>query len=127
MSSTSRAWIVAASVGAVEALRSLNQHAKNNLGSLSQTTRLPSPSFAVAMTTRKVVSSDEKIQQSEESLRKVIGEQQQQRWLQWQRTTTMVAMKNGGSDLDGYSGNGWGDGGGQRRMVATTNNCSDNF
>ncbi|KAJ4982279.1 hypothetical protein NE237_033116 [Protea cynaroides] len=70
MSSTSRAWIVAASVGAVEALRSLNQHAKNNLGSLSQATRLPSPSFAVGMT-RKVVSSDKKMQQSEESLRKV--------------------------------------------------------
>ncbi|XP_042478005.1 uncharacterized protein LOC122059341 [Macadamia integrifolia] len=84
MSWTSRAWIVAASLGAVEALkdqglcrwnyafRSIHQHAKNNLGSLSQANRkLPSPSSAVAMA-NKVVSSDEKMKQSEESLRKVM-------------------------------------------------------
>ncbi|XP_043689254.1 uncharacterized protein LOC122640165 [Telopea speciosissima] len=84
MSSTSRAWIVAASVGAVEALkdqggfcrwnytiRSLHQHAKNNCGSLSRTNRLPSSSSSMAMT-KKMVPSDEKMKQSEESLRKVM-------------------------------------------------------
>ncbi|XP_043689256.1 uncharacterized protein LOC122640168 [Telopea speciosissima] len=83
MSSTSRAWIVAASVGTVEALkdqgfcrwnytiRSLHQHAKNNCGSLSQANRLPSSSSSMAMT-KKMVPSDEKMKQSEESLRKVM-------------------------------------------------------
>ncbi|XP_043689260.1 uncharacterized protein LOC122640169 [Telopea speciosissima] len=81
MSSTSRAWIVAASVGVVEALkdqgfcrwnytfRSLHQHAKNNYGSLSQTNRFPSSAMAMS---KKVVLSDEKMKQSEESLRKVM-------------------------------------------------------
>ncbi|XP_042479230.1 uncharacterized protein LOC122060115 [Macadamia integrifolia] len=81
---TSGAWIVAASLGAVEALkdqglcrwnyafRSIHQHAKNNLGSLSQANRqLLSPSSAVAMA-QKVVSSDEKMKQFEESLRKLM-------------------------------------------------------
>ncbi|XP_042520760.1 uncharacterized protein LOC122094134 [Macadamia integrifolia] len=83
MSSTSRAWIVAASVGAVEALkdqgfcrwnytlRSLHQHARNNCGSLSQAKRFPSSSSSMAMA-NKVVPSDEKMKQSEESLRKVM-------------------------------------------------------
>ncbi|XP_042491118.1 uncharacterized protein LOC122070938 [Macadamia integrifolia] len=83
MSSTSRAWIVAASVGAVEALkdqgfcrwnyalRSFHQHAKNNCGSFSQAKRLPSSSSSMVMA-KKVVSSHEKMKQSEESLRKVM-------------------------------------------------------
>ncbi|XP_042517105.1 uncharacterized protein LOC122091303 [Macadamia integrifolia] len=83
MSSKIRAWIVAASVGAVEAfkdqgfcrwnyaLRSLHQHAKNNFRSLSQAKRLPSSSSSMAMT-KKLILSDEKMDQSEESLRKVM-------------------------------------------------------
>ncbi|XP_010264089.1 PREDICTED: uncharacterized protein LOC104602186 [Nelumbo nucifera] len=76
MSSTRRAWIVAASVGAVEvlkdqgicrwnyALRRLHQHAKNNMGSFSQArSRLAS---------HKALRDHEKMKQSEESLRKVM-------------------------------------------------------
>ncbi|XP_043689255.1 uncharacterized protein LOC122640167 [Telopea speciosissima] len=84
MSSTSRAWIVAASVGAVEALkdqgfcrwnytfRSLHQHARNNCGSLSQANRFPPSSSSTITMSTKVVPSDEKMKQSEESLRKVM-------------------------------------------------------
>ncbi|XP_043689253.1 uncharacterized protein LOC122640164 [Telopea speciosissima] len=84
MSSTSRAWIVAASVGAVEALkdqgfcrwnyafRSFHQHAKNNCRSLSQANRFPSSSSSAMAMSNKVVPSDEKIKQSEESFRKVM-------------------------------------------------------
>ncbi|KAJ4976256.1 hypothetical protein NE237_001362 [Protea cynaroides] len=84
MSSTSRAWIVAASVGTVEALkdqgfcrwnyamRLLHQQAKNNGGSIFQAKRLlPSSSSAVAIA-KKVVLKDERLKQSEESLRKVM-------------------------------------------------------
>lgn len=81
MSSTCRAWIVAASVGAVEALkdqgglcrwnyalRSLQQHAKAHAGSCSQAKRLPSQySAAVANMMR-----DDELKRSEESLRKVM-------------------------------------------------------
>ncbi|XP_071724237.1 uncharacterized protein [Rutidosis leptorrhynchoides] len=78
MSSTSKAWIVAASVGAVEALkdqgicrwnytlRSLNQHVKNNMRSYSQANKLCS-SAVVSSKLKK-----EKTKQSEESLRKVM-------------------------------------------------------
>ncbi|KAL9453517.1 hypothetical protein AB3S75_009175 [Citrus x aurantiifolia] len=75
MSSTSRAWIV----GAVEALKdqglcrwnytlkSLHQHAKNNLSSVSRSTRKFSSSSSA------VVSSQvTKAKQSEESLRTVM-------------------------------------------------------
>ncbi|KAK1326953.1 hypothetical protein QJS10_CPA01g01121 [Acorus calamus] len=76
MSSTSRAYIVAASIGAVEALkdqgfcrwnytvRSLQQHAKKNIGSYYQSKRLSS---GVGGGRR-----DENVKQSEESLRKVM-------------------------------------------------------
>ncbi|XP_042520878.1 uncharacterized protein LOC122094213 [Macadamia integrifolia] len=85
MSSVSRAWIVAASVGAVEVLkdqgicrwnyvlRSLHQHAKGNMRSFSQAKKASSSSPAtssILKTAKKV--GDEKLKQSEESLRKVM-------------------------------------------------------
>ncbi|KAE8654833.1 hypothetical protein F3Y22_tig00117040pilonHSYRG00077 [Hibiscus syriacus] len=77
MSSSSRAWIVAASIGAVEALkdqgicrwnytlRSALQHAKNHLRSASQARTLSSQSSAA-------ISKGLKSKQSEESLRTVM-------------------------------------------------------
>ncbi|XP_060187924.1 uncharacterized protein LOC132617065 [Lycium barbarum] len=75
MSSSRRAWIVAASVGAVEALkdqvglcrwnyplRSLAQHTKNNIRSYSQAKKLSS----------SLIANSDKANQSEESLRKVM-------------------------------------------------------
>ncbi|XP_077243312.1 uncharacterized protein LOC143883880 [Tasmannia lanceolata] len=87
MSSTSRAWIVAASVGAIEALkdqgfcrwnytiRSVHQQAKKSIGSYRQAQRLSrsldsSPSATLASSKRR--DGDEKLKQSEESLRKVM-------------------------------------------------------
>ncbi|CAJ1956486.1 unnamed protein product [Sphenostylis stenocarpa] len=73
-------WTVAASVGVVEALkdqgicrwnsvlRSAQQHAKHNMGSLSHTKKLSSQSSAMASAKFK----DEKTKQSEESLRTVM-------------------------------------------------------
>lgn len=81
MSSGSRAWIAAASIGAVEALkdqgicrwnyhlRSLHQHAKNNIRSYSQTKRSFSTQSSAAVS-KKI--RDEKMKQSEESLRTVM-------------------------------------------------------
>ena len=80
MSSASRAWIVATSVGVVEALkdqgvcrwnsslRSAHQHLKNQARSITQAKKLSSSSSA--MVSNKV--KDEKAKQSEESLRKVM-------------------------------------------------------
>ncbi|XWS54253.1 hypothetical protein CRYUN_Cryun10bG0075100 [Craigia yunnanensis] len=77
-SAGSRAWIVAASIEAVEALkdqgfskwshamRSLNQHANNNVGSFSQSKKL----YSSAIVSNKI--TDEKAKQAEESLRKVM-------------------------------------------------------
>ncbi|KAK7272491.1 hypothetical protein RJT34_29114 [Clitoria ternatea] len=77
MSSAARAWIVASSIGAVEALKdqlgmcrwnyalkSLQQHAKNNIRSYSQAKKLSSASSAAV--SNKVKRS------KEESMRKVI-------------------------------------------------------
>ncbi|KAK9076341.1 hypothetical protein SSX86_004675 [Deinandra increscens subsp. villosa] len=77
MSSTSRAWMVAGTVGLVEALkdqgfarwnytlRTIHHHAKANLRSLSQTKKLSSPA---AMASSRGIQE----KQSEESLRKVM-------------------------------------------------------
>ncbi|XP_048433528.1 uncharacterized protein LOC125474128 [Pyrus x bretschneideri] len=75
-----RGWVVAASVGVEEALkdqgicrwnytmRLLQQHAKNQLGSFSQANKFSSSSSALVSSFRQ----DEKVKQSEESLRKVM-------------------------------------------------------
>ena len=75
-----KAWIVATSMGAVEALkdqgfcrwnytmRSLHQHAKNNLRSFSQAKKLSSSSSAMASSRVR----EEKAKKSEESLRAVM-------------------------------------------------------
>ncbi|KAJ7948244.1 Wound-responsive family protein [Quillaja saponaria] len=80
MSSASRAWVVAASVGVVEALkdqgvcrwnytlRSAQQYAKNHVRSISQAKKLSSSSSAMISNKLK----DEKAKQSEESLRTVM-------------------------------------------------------
>ncbi|XP_052177148.1 uncharacterized protein LOC127791365 [Diospyros lotus] len=82
MASASRAWMVAAAVGVVEALkdqgfcrwnytiRSVHQHAKTNLRSFSQARKLSSPTTAVVSSSSKLAM--EKAKQSEESLRKVM-------------------------------------------------------
>ncbi|KAJ9549946.1 hypothetical protein OSB04_022489 [Centaurea solstitialis] len=79
MSSTSRAWMVAGTVGVVEALkdqgfarwnyavRTIHHHAKSNLRSISHTKNLSSPA---AMASSRAM--EDKLSQSEESLRKVI-------------------------------------------------------
>ncbi|MFS8031149.1 hypothetical protein Hanom_Chr17g01542341 [Helianthus anomalus] len=75
MSSTSRACMVAGTVGLVEALkdqgfarwnytiRTIHHHAKSNLRSVTQTKKLSSPA---------AMASSKSIDQSEESLRKVM-------------------------------------------------------
>ncbi|XP_021685134.2 uncharacterized protein LOC110668267 [Hevea brasiliensis] len=83
MSSASKAWMVAASIGAVEALkdqgfcrwnyalRSVHQHAKTHLRSISQAKNLSSSSSSsCAMGSSKL--KEDKAKQSEESLRKVM-------------------------------------------------------
>ena len=81
MSSSSRAWMVAGTVGLVEALkdqgfarwnyaiRTIHHHAKSNLRSISHTKNLSSP---VAMASTSKRGMEDKINQSEESLRKVM-------------------------------------------------------
>ncbi|PQM33585.1 uncharacterized protein Pyn_21514 [Prunus yedoensis var. nudiflora] len=75
-----RGWMVAASVGVVEALkdqgicrwnytmRLMQQHAKSQLGSFSQANKLSSSSSALVSSKLR----DEKVKQSEESLRQVM-------------------------------------------------------
>ncbi|KAI9086769.1 hypothetical protein K1719_031363 [Acacia pycnantha] len=81
MSSASRAWIVATSVGVVEALkdqgicrwnsslRSAHQHLKNQARSVSQVKKLSSSSSSAMISNRL---KDEKAKQSEESLRTIM-------------------------------------------------------
>ncbi|KAF7805886.1 Wound-responsive family protein [Senna tora] len=80
MSSASKAWIIATSVGVVEALkdqgvcrwnyalRSAQQHVKNHVRSLPQATKLSSSSSAMLSNTLH----RHKAKQSEESLRTVM-------------------------------------------------------
>lgn len=80
MSQMGKAWIVAASVGTVEALkdqgfcrwnyamRCIHQHARNSLRSFSQAKKLSSTSSAMVSST----SRGDKAKQSEESLRTVM-------------------------------------------------------
>ncbi|XP_060187880.1 uncharacterized protein LOC132617031 [Lycium barbarum] len=82
MSSTSRAWVTAVSLGVVEALkdqgvcrwnhtiRAVHQHAKNNLRSYSQAKKLSSQSSSLVSTNK--LELKEKVEKSEESLRKVM-------------------------------------------------------
>ncbi|KAM7503522.1 hypothetical protein LguiB_002426 [Lonicera macranthoides] len=86
MSSTSKAWIVAASVGAVEALkdqgfcrwnytlRSLHQHAKNNLSRRSSLSQYSTKNKKISPHSSAMVvgSNNNKMKQSEESLRTVM-------------------------------------------------------
>ncbi|CAN1123946.1 hypothetical protein LINPERPRIM_LOCUS3493 [Linum perenne] len=90
MSSTSKAWAAAASIGAVEALkdqlgfcrwnyviRSAQQYARNNVRSVSQasskaSSKLSSSSPAAAAMACDKLKEVEKARRSEESLRKVM-------------------------------------------------------
>jgi hypothetical protein len=81
MSSTAKAWAVATSIAAVEALkdqgfcgwnytiRSLHQHAKNQVRSTSKTRKLSSPPSTLVSSK---VRESHKAKQSEESMRKVM-------------------------------------------------------
>ncbi|KAJ9549943.1 hypothetical protein OSB04_022486 [Centaurea solstitialis] len=79
MSSTSRAWMVAGTVGLVEALKDQGFAqwnypirriiANSNLRSISHTKNLPSPAALASSSNRAM---EDKISQSEESLRKVM-------------------------------------------------------
>ncbi|KAK9152145.1 hypothetical protein Syun_010455 [Stephania yunnanensis] len=87
MGSVTRAWIVATSIGAVEALkdqgvcrwnyamRNLHQYAKKNLGaSFSQESKRTSLLSSSSLISRKLEDGDaaEKLRRSEESLRTVM-------------------------------------------------------
>ncbi|KAJ8436233.1 hypothetical protein Cgig2_023408 [Carnegiea gigantea] len=97
MSSSTRAWMVAASIATVEALkdqgfarwnytmRCIQQHAKNNIRSYSQAKRLSSSTPNL-----KINRDVEELKQSEESLKKVIA------WMVAASTATVEALKDQG-------------------------------
>ncbi|RDX93967.1 hypothetical protein CR513_23701, partial [Mucuna pruriens] len=102
MSSAIRVWSVAASVGAVEALkdqgicrwnhvlRSAQQHLKNNLASFSQANKLSSSSSAMLSTTSK----HEKPKKSEESLRTYKMSSAQRAWIVAGSVGVVEALKD---------------------------------
>ncbi|XWS11115.1 hypothetical protein CRYUN_Cryun38cG0056100 [Craigia yunnanensis] len=82
MSSSTKAWVAAASIGTVEALkdqgfcrwnyslRSIQQHVKNIIRSSSQAKKLSVPSSSAL--SKKLIGDDKKLKKSEESLRTVM-------------------------------------------------------
>ncbi|EOA38702.1 hypothetical protein CARUB_v10010753mg [Capsella rubella] len=85
MGSRSKAWLVAASIGALEAskdqlgmcrwnylIRSVNQRIKNNVRSASQANRFSSSSTTTAAAVASVKDDNNKAKQAEESLRTVM-------------------------------------------------------
>nr|GMC47528.1 2-nonaprenyl-3-methyl-6-methoxy-1,4-benzoquinol hydroxylase [Ipomoea batatas] len=104
MSSGSRAWIVAASMGAVEALkdqgfarwnyalRMIQQHAKSNLRPYSQATRLSSPSSALV--SGKI--REDKLKRAEESLRTTIMSSGSRAWIVAASMGAVEALKDQG-------------------------------
>ncbi|KAJ4822462.1 hypothetical protein Tsubulata_022804 [Turnera subulata] len=103
MSSTSRAWVVAASVATVEAMkdqgicrwnhtiRSLHQHAKTQVRSIShQAKNLSSPTSA-AMDSSQAAGEDQNAKKTEESLRKFM------KMPFWQTTTNATTTSSSSS------------------------------
>ncbi|KAF9661811.1 hypothetical protein SADUNF_Sadunf19G0107700 [Salix dunnii] len=115
MSSTSKAWLVAAAIGGVEALkdqgfcrwnytlRSLHQHAKNHVRSVSQAKKLSSSSSAMFSN----IFNEEKAKQSEESLRKVMvmitkNKEERPKEKRKERKLTWHGVATGGWEIESH-------------------------